>query len=212
MNRTLKYIKNVFLLSVLLFSFFGFAYSSTEETPPFRLLATVIEAESEQSICVIMNLASGEQKSCKVLDKFSGYQIVKIIRGRVKLLQGGKVYVLDFPLGNENKTAALETITLNRAELLNKLPGPNLSLMQALPIPCIESGKIIGFKIPVFKDKSLLEMSGLKEGDVATRVNGERLDSIQKALEFYHRFKNQERIEVEVKRGDAVKNLTYQIN
>jgi type II secretion system protein C len=197
------------LMGLIILLFFARCYA---EQPPFKLLATVIEPALDKSTCVIMNLETKKQISCRLLDKIEGYQIVKIIRGSVKLLKDGKLYALDFPLGNENKGISYDAITINRQDILKKISEPSVLLTQGMPIPCIESGKIIGFKIPGLKDKALLEMAGLAEGDIATKVNGERLNSIPKAIELYNKYKNQNEINLEVKRGDITKSFTYFIN
>ena len=183
MKRTLKFFIVVFVLMMTLFFVRG-AYAENERNPRLKLMATVIDKDFNQSSCVIMNLDTGKQSPYKVMDQVSGYQIVKIIRGSVKLLKEGKVYVLDFPLGNENIPESYESISIKRQAVLEKISNPGVLLTEAKPMPYVKEGKIQGFKIPALKDKSLLKMAGLAEGDIATKINGEKLDSIPKALQL----------------------------
>lgn len=211
MKRIFKFIIVILTLAFILFFVKG-SYADSEQNLPLKLLATVIDKDFNQSSCVIMNLETKAQGNYKTLDSVSGYQIVKIIRGSVKLLKEGKIYVLDFPMGNENVPEGYESITIKRQAVLEKISHPGVLLTEAKPMPYVQAGKIQGFKIPALKDKSLLKMAGLAEGDIATKVNGENLDSIPKALQLYNKYKNQEQINLEIKRGDVVMNLNYFIH
>lgn len=211
MKRNYKFIKTLVFLTAL-FLLVRPVYAEAEKQLPIKLLATVIEPDPAKSTCIILNSETKTQANYKALDTVCGYQIVKITRGSIKLLRDGKLYTLDFPFGNENKGVSSDAITINRQEILKKISIPSVLLTQGLPQPYVEAGKILGFKVPAIKDKSLLQMAGLAEGDIATKVNGEKLDSIPKAIEVYSRVKNQERVNLEIRRGDIVKTLTYFIN
>jgi type II secretion system protein C len=210
MKRTYKFLK-VLVSLAMIFTLFKGAYADNEKGLPLKLLATVIDKDFAQSTCVIMDMETRTQASCKTLDKIAGFQITKITRGTVKLLKDGKVFSLDFPLGNENVANYSESITIRRQTVLEKI-SPSLLLTEARPLPIVQAGKILGFKIPALKDESLLKMAGLAAGDIATKINGENLDSIPKALQLYNKFKNQGQINLEIQRGDAVLSLNYFIN
>jgi len=208
----------------MLLAIYSLAYSKTKEPTkkdipvkgrfPYKLLATVLGSDSNAAKCVLLNLESGKQLSYKAGDKILDYQIAIITRGSITLLKNNKYSFLNLPLGNENKSGPGQ-ITVKRNVLKKQAVDLNALFSQAQPVPFIESGKIIGLQIPPLKNKAMqymLNVAGLKEGDVATCINGEKLSSLQKALEVYHKYKDQDKIEVEIKRGDAVRNLTYQID
>jgi len=211
MNRTYKSLIVIVWLAAAVFPVKG-AYADTEREIPLKLMATVIDKDFNQSSCIIMNLETDQQVNCKSLDKIAGYQVVKITRGSVKLLKNGKIHVLDFPLGNENTEDCCESITIKRQAVIERISHPGLLLTEAKPMPYVQAGKILGFKIPSLKDKSLLKMAGLAEGDIATKINGEKLDSIPKALQLFNKYRNQEQVNLEIRRGDVVMNLNYLIN
>ena len=211
MNRTYKSLILLVWLATAVFLVKG-AYADSERELPLKLLATVIDQDFNQSSCVIMNLETKQQANYKTLDSVFGYQIIKIIRGTVKMLKDGKIYVLDFPLGNENVPEYDESINIKRQAVIERISDPSTLLTEAKPMPYVKAGKIQGFKIPALKDKTLLKMAGLAEGDIATKINGEKLDSIPKAIQLYNKYKNQEQINLEIKRGDVVMNLNYFIN
>ena len=219
MKKKLKFlnflnnIKSIIVFNWVLFIFVGYAYSDIKL--PFGLLGTIVESDSTKSIAVIQNVDSKKQGVYKIADKILGYEVIKIKRGKVSLLKDGKVLTLELPLGSEVVPIAIVSSNeriINRNALAKKIPDLNTALTQAIPIPYIESGKIMGLKIAKPKDKALLEMAGLKEGDIATKINGERIGSMQKALELYRKLKNQDKIDLEIKRGIITKTLTYHIN
>jgi len=210
-------LRFVILVSIILLLYPASASTNTKEQLPFKLLATVLGTDSAESTCVLMNLESARSSAFKVGDKILDYQIAIITRASVTLLKDGKFSFLNFPFGSENKPlrGGSGIFKIQRRAFKKKIPDFNSLLNQVSPIPFVESGRVTGFEVPQIKNKALqyiLNMAGLKEGDVATSINGERIISLQKALELYDKFKNQEKIEVEIKRGGTLKNLTYYIN
>jgi type II secretion system protein C len=214
MKRRRKYIKAILLASCLLFYLSGYVYSEDKAQFSFKLLGTILEPKQAKSITVIQDIRSGIQRTYKIGDKVSGYQIVKIMRGSINLLKDGKITLLELPLGGLAPVIIVSSDEriINRAALAKKIPDLNAAITQVVPIPYIESGKIIGFKVTRLKDKALSDMAGIKEGDIATRINGQSIDSIQKVLDLYHNSKTQEKIDLEIKRGKAMKTLTYYID
>lgn len=182
---------------------------------PLKLLGTIIEPDLEKSAAVIVNQLSHKQGVYKVSDKVIDYQIVKIARGKVTFLKDAKLYVLSFVLGSEAAPVIAvsdDKMIINRQALLKKIPDLITALQQAIPLPHIEKGKIIGLKLTHFKDKELAKSVGIKEGDVLTKINGAKIDSITNALNVYQQVKNQDKIQVEIKRGAKSQSLTYYIN
>ena len=189
--------------------------AESPQGPPFRLMGTVIEKDQERSIAVIKETTSEKQANYKIGDKISDYQIIKILRGRLVLLKNGRLSLLDFPLGSEAEpiiVVSSDERIVNRSALAKKLPGLNAAMEQAFVLPNITSGKIDGFKIVKIKDRALAKMAGLKEKDVIRSVNGKSLNSLLKPLEIYHEVHSKEKIDVEIKRGDEIKNLVYYMN
>lgn len=231
MQRYLNQIKTILLVSIILASLLECARSDTKEPAKaginiakditdkellsLELLGTVIESDSTKSIAVIKNLHSKTQGAYKVQDKILGYQIADILRGRVVLLRNGKIHFLDFPLGSKLEPIAVissEKKIINRNAFAEKIPDLNSLMQQALIIPYVDSGKIIGLRITKIKDKPLANKAGLMEGDIVTTINGQQLDSLQKPFEIYNKMRDKERIDIEIKRANKRRNLTYYIN
>lgn len=191
-----------------------FLVETKESNLPVILLGTIVESKPADSLAVIKETTSQKQRVCKVGEQILSYQIVKILRAQVVLLKEGKISLLDFPLGGDLEpivAVSSDERIINRSALAKKIPDLNTAIQQAIPIPYIESGKIAGFKITKLKDKALAKMAGIKEGDVVMSVNGDRLNSLRDTLDIYSRVKNEEKINLEIKRGDKVQNLVYHI-
>ena len=185
-----------------------------KERIPYKLIGTLIESDPAKSVAVLQDIHTAKQGVYKIADELAGYQIVKIIRGGVVFLKHGKMFSLELPSGSLGPISLVSANTrvVNRSILSKRVPDFNTAFGQAIPVPQIESGKIVGFKITGVKDKALAEMAGLKEGDIATRVNGEKIESMQKALELYQKTKDQDKIDLEIKRGGQIHTLTYYLN
>jgi len=130
-----------------------------------------------------------QERLDKIGNKVLGYQIAKILRGQVVLLRNGKTFILNFPLGSEVEpivTVSEDKRIINRNAVSKKVPDLNAAFKQAVPIPFIESGKIIGIKVTNIKDKSLAMKAGIKEGDVIMSVNNLKMDSLRRAMKILH--------------------------
>jgi general secretion pathway protein C len=229
----MKYLKFLTLLIIVCFLFPVTGYSARsakyisvnkdsergkEKQLPFKLLATILGSDSTEASCVMMNLDNSKQATYKIGDKIFDYQIALITRGSVTLLRGREFAFLNLPLGNENKPVnddSAAVIKIRRSYIQKVISNLNSLLSRVSPVPFIESGKVIGLAIPSLNNKALqylLQKTGLKEGDVATSVNGESINSLQKAFDLYRKLKDQEKISVEIKRGTVVKSLFYSIS
>lgn len=180
-----------------------------------ELLGTIVKFIPLESIAVIRETESLRQRVCKVEDKVLGYQIVEILRGRVVLLKEGKRYFLNLPDGGN---ADLVTVIssdkriINRRVLAQEIKDINNILRQVLPVPYIDSGKIKGIKLAKIKNKDLAQKAGIKEGDIITKVNGYKLDSVRKPFSIYYYLRNEDLIELEINRAGQAKTMFYYMN
>ena len=58
---------------------------------------------------------------------------------------------------------------------------------------------------------SIYEQLGLQKMDVIRGVNGEPVDSIQKAMEMYNTLKNGSQVKMQIERGGKTDTFTYDI-
>jgi type II secretion system protein C len=206
----------VMAILILMVSAVQAAENITEGTLfPLRLLGTVMDSDCRQSIAVIMNLRSDKQGIYRAGNRILDYQVARIMRGEVVLLKEGKAFLLGFPLGSGIEPIIIvssEERIVNRNAITKKIADPNAAYLQAVVIPYVDTGKVIGFKVTEIKDKALAHKAGIEKGDIITSVNNQRLDSLNKALKIYHNIRNQERIVMEIKRGNEIKILVYYVN
>jgi len=186
-----------------------------ESLDSVKLLGTILESNPGNSFAVIKDSDSEKQGIYKIGNKVLGYQIAKILRGQVILLRNGKTFILNFPLGSEVEpivTVSEDKRIINRNAVSKKIPDLNSAFKQAVPVPFIESGKIIGIKVTNIKDKSLAMKAGIKEGDVIISINDRNIGSMRNALKILQEMRGQEKFDIVVKRGNDIKNLIYYLN
>lgn len=105
------------------------------------------------------------------------------------------------------------TFQIKRADLLKYTNDLSSVLMQARAVPNRDpnTGEINGFRLLDIQPGSIYEQLGLKPMDVIKGVNGEAVDSIQKAMEFYNTFKNSNQVKLQIDRGGKNDTFTYDI-
>ncbi len=99
-----------------------------------------------------------------------------------------------------------------RAELNKYLENLPRVLQDAKAVPYVapgSGGEISGFKLVAIKAGSIYETLGLKRGDIIKGVNGEPVDSPQKAMELYSALKSADSIQLDVNRGGSSTTLNY---
>ena len=85
--------------------------------------------------------------------------------------------------------------------------------MQARAVPNRDpaTGEINGFRILDMQENSIFGQLGLARMDVLRSVNGQPIDSIQKAMELYNEMKNGSKIELGIDRNGKNEVKTYDI-
>ena len=87
----------------------------------------------------------------------------------------------------EVQSTGNNTFQIKRADLLKYTNDLSSVLMQARAVPNRDpnTGAINGFRLIDMQPGSIYEQLGLKPNDVLRGVNGETIDSVQKAMEMY---------------------------
>ena len=85
-------------------------------------------------------------------------------------------------------------------------------LMQATAEPFIEGGQVVGFKLSQIDAGSIYWKGGLKDDDVITEINGQKLDSVSKAVLILKTLKQESQIDVGVLRKGAPVKFSLKIN
>lgn len=110
--------------------------------------------------------------------------------------------------------AGNNTFKIKRADLLKYTNDLSSVLMQARAVPNKDpiTGEVNGFRLLDMQPGSIYERLGLQRMDVIKTVNGEPVDSIQKAMELYNALKNNSIVKMGVERGGKQENMTYNID
>lgn len=103
------------------------------------------------------------------------------------------------------------TFQISSAEVGHHLNNFSQLLNQARVIPYFKNGQSAGYKIKAIDKGSLYEKLGLVNDDIIQEINGEPIDSPEKAFQLLKLLRNEREISVSLTRGGQRKNLTYYI-
>jgi general secretion pathway protein C len=104
-----------------------------------------------------------------------------------------------------------DSYVIAREEVDKQLSNLNYLATQARIVPHFEGGQGAGFKLFAIRPGSLYSKIGIQNGDVIKQINGETINSPDKALEAYARLKNANQIVIDLVRNGVKKTLTYSI-
>lgn len=90
----------------------------------------------------------------------------------------------------------------NFAQLLN----------QARVVPYFKNGENLGYKIKAIDKGSLYEKLGLKNNDIIQKINGQEINSPEKAFELLKLLRNEREITLNLTRQNEPISLNYHIN
>jgi general secretion pathway protein C len=80
---------------------------------------------------------------------------------------------------------------------------------QARVVPNYHSGRYDGFRLIGMGSGSLFRDIGFTNGDIVKVINGNRIDSPNKALALYDALKNKSRLTVQLERGGMLKTMRF---
>lgn len=102
---------------------------------------------------------------------------------------------------------------LKKADVMKMTSNLQSILMQASGQPVIDptTGMMNGYRINNIQPNSLFSKLGLQKMDVIKGVNGNPIDSMQKAMELYKALMNESKITVSVDRGGRKVDLNFSI-
>jgi len=104
--------------------------------------------------------------------------------------------------------------TVSRYQV-NQAVHQNLNNMLAAvqPSPVVRNGNIIGFAIQSLEGRpgDLARAIGFMEGDIIRRVNGHKIDSLDKAYSLWEKLRNQSRFRILIERDGTTKEMNYEL-
>lgn len=192
-----------------------------EVLPNLKLKGTII-VEGLGSLCIIEDSSTKKEEVYKIGDLIGENEIVKIERDHIVLKTSAGLVSLvvygELPLSRNStkntdlvREVASNRWSLSRSELTSVVTNPNQFLAQVKVAPYLEAGQVRGFRVDDVKKGSLAESLGIRDGDIIKGVDGQRLDSIEKAIQIYKEVRDRPIISVEIERGGRSITLTYEI-
>jgi general secretion pathway protein C len=100
---------------------------------------------------------------------------------------------------------------ISRDLINSKLSDLSSLMTEAKALPNMKNGEFNGFKLYAMRSTSLFGQIGLKNGDIIQSVNGEKVDSLEKAMQLLETFKNASSVQLGLQRRGAQTNMDYTI-
>lgn len=196
-------------------------------TLPLELVGTIIHGQRDRSVATIQ-IRGGEIFPVMENEDLEGMaEIRDIVRNKV-IFRNTRTRKLEFVEIKEDNSLKLlskgggpsvnistpekTSFNFQRAEINQYLENLPRVLQDAKAVPYIapgSGGEVSGFKLIQIKEGSIYEKLGLKRNDILKGVNGENVDSPQKAMELYQALKNSDQIQLEVTRDGVTTTLNY---
>jgi general secretion pathway protein C len=197
------------------------------QTPLKLALKGTVVGNGLASFCIIQDLPTRTEEIYRIGDTIghthpdeAGAKIVDIQRGKVILTRYGVKETLITYEGETSSTRprVLPPVKISsnrwkvlKGDLASVLSDPGRILTQVRVNPYFEGDRRVGFKLSQIEKGSLVDRLGIRDGDIIKQVDGQPIDSIEKAIQVYKRVKNKQVVSVDVQRDGQMSTLTYEI-
>lgn len=201
---------------------------------PLNLVGTLVHSNPEKSIAAIEIRGKNQTLSYTPKRNIENLAILLKIERQKIIFRNLNSNALEFiemkPFGNQKvafgatapvvssgtgevKNLGDNKFTIKRADLQKYLNDLSSILMQARAVPARDkvTGEVIGYRIVDFQPNSIFSQLGIQRMDLIKTVNGEPVDTPQKAMELFNMFKNSNNIKMSVDRGGRSETLDYSI-
>lgn len=200
------------------------------------LLATMVADPSVYSTAVVNDGGASAERIVREGESVGDHTIERIYRSRMVLARGTRYECVQLgeaqkgskprrpqPVSTrktDTKTSAVkdgvkkvgkDRYEIDREMLNEQLEDLNALSRQARVIPHYKGGVAQGFKLVGVRPGSLYSHIGVRSGDIIKGVNGEEINSPNKALQLYEKLKNSDNIAVDVERRGRKVTLEYDI-
>lgn len=140
------------------------------------------------------------------MDRFAGEFRIDHGSGPMKVINPEGSYKED---GFERVAGKVTMTSAYRDKIVNA----DLSkiLMQATAEPFMQNGVIAGFKLSQIDSDSIFAKGGLRDDDVITALNGQKLNSVAGAVTLLKSMKDVAAIEIEIIRGGATSTMSLNV-
>jgi len=179
---------------------------------------------------VVKDVKSGAVGIFKIGDAVAGARVKSIERDTVTLERNGRTMLLRRQEGrstvsdNDRQMSASPRVGRNSSPsepspTVRSVPpddragaGPvETVLRDAVIEPYTVNGEAEGLRVTGLEDIPAAKDLGLREGDVITVVNGQRLTSKQKAFQILKKARTQPTVDIELLRGNKAKEMSFDL-
>ncbi len=202
---------------------------------PLNLIGTLVHSNPAKSIAAIevksKNLTGSYMTGAEIegLAKVESVQRNKVFirnnnTGAIEYIEmnksgnkvtfdASKISTAVKPGGSEVVSTGVNQFQIKRSDLLKYTNDLSSVLMQARALPNRDpnTGEINGFRLVDMQPGSIYEQLGLQRMDIIKGVNGEPLDSVQKAMELYNTLKNGNQVKLQIERGGKADTFTFDV-
>jgi len=199
-----------------------------------QLIGTVNTDSGENSFAVILDKATKKQNLLRINDEVApGAKIVAISRLSVLIDNAGRMESLSVEMKPGSRTRSGRGrpraasggrrnggvwkvseghIIMDKRFLEKQLASVNDLMTQVRAVPHMNKDKVMqGFKVFQIKKGSVFQKVGLKNRDVIQRINGQRLDSVEKGLDLFAALRDETNFTLDILRNNAKKTINIEI-
>jgi type II secretion system protein C len=184
-----------------------------------ELVGTAV-GNAKDPIAFIKDLDTNKQGIYKTGSAVGPAKVIRIAKGIVDLDHNGKTMTIevknrksqyDITVSDAILSVNDNEIVVSRNEL-NKSTSSIFKLANKVKIrPFRQSDKVLGMKVDNIDKGCIIEQVGLRNKDIVTSVNNQKIDSYQKALQVFKKIRKQNEIKVSLLREGELKQLCYRI-
>ncbi len=100
-------------------------------------------------------------------------------------------------------------MNISRAEVNASVRSPEELIGQSKIVPEVRGGRIVGFKVTVVAENSIVRKMGILPNDVIKAINGQMLDSLERSAQVWEQTKKAQEIYILFERDGKDQVLTY---
>lgn len=199
---------------------------SMKETELQLKLWGTVTGKHGKAYAVIEETKERKQNLYREGDAIQNATVKSIYREKVVLSVGGQDEILTMEDATSSKGSfeaapnrspqsstvmRAQKITLRRSQIESAMENVTDLMSQIKVRPHFENGQPDGLKLSSIKPRSIFRKMGLRNGDVITGVDGQRIESVDDALKFYEGIRSASNMSVGIKRRGREKVIEYNI-
>lgn len=188
-------------------------------------LQGIIVLSKTDSLAIIKEKASNNTILLMKDELLNGFKLSQILKDKVIFKKDKKEFSLELqnPETNLNKQApaakSVKSYTDNyiphivsRTDIDKKIFNNSNELLTTLTlVPNMVANKMEGIRLARLRTGSIIYNYGAREGDVIVRVNGHKIDSMEKGYKLWENLKKENYVEIEILRDNKIVTIAFDV-